>query len=663
MRIRVIFIEKYVANENPSHLYSRVLERLLGFTMYKFMNSWKAILLAISLTTVYGCGDDDTPLPPDTDGDGVYDSQDQFPEDASEQFDADSDGVGDNADAFPSDPYETVDTDSDGVGDNSDAFPEDATESADTDGDGIGDNADALPNDATETVDTDSDGVGDNSDNCVSDANADQADSDANGSGNACDPMPTSYTYVDSVHNASGDATTSSVSYTGQTARHLLIEGLTSAMVGLTERVGEAAAVRSELQFYITGEGVDDAAHGFSVDGAEPVIPGPNFGDVSTGKNLDGKIAGGDGLGGGETSRLIDDYMFGWNTGLDATPLPIELVNYFIERMVTESTDGNTPLIPTTADPAVPLDVVNVDANGLDYRQLTQKFLGVAVAFSQGTNDYFQTDFANSLGQEGTKNYGAGEHDFDEAFGYYGAARDIGDYTDDEAAGKGGRDGYADGYYDSNGDGSIDVRSEYVFGHAQNCAKRDRGSDFDDDGVNNTDFSQEVLDAFLIGRQIVANATSAGTMTVAEQTALDAQISAASLAWEKCIAATVVHYINDVVGDYANFDTANSAYADLSNFKDLAKHWGEMKGFALGLQFSPASPFRVELVEGITVADLRTVLRRMGDAPVLADGSQNGIGYAGPVQDAVDAYVADLLDARDILEAAYEFDSDIVAQW
>ena len=82
-------------------------------------------------------------------------------------------------------------------------------------------------------------------------------------------------------------------------------------------------------------------------------------------------------MGGGETSRLIDDYMFGWNTGLDATPLPIELINYFIERMVTESTDGNTPLIPTTADPAVPLDVVNVDANGLDYRQLTQKFLGI----------------------------------------------------------------------------------------------------------------------------------------------------------------------------------------------------------------------------------------------------------------------------------------------
>ena len=57
---------------------------------------------------------------------------------------------------------ETVDTDGDGVGDNTDAFPNDASETTDTDGDGVGDNADAFPNDASETTDTDGDGVGDN---------------------------------------------------------------------------------------------------------------------------------------------------------------------------------------------------------------------------------------------------------------------------------------------------------------------------------------------------------------------------------------------------------------------------------------------------------------------------------------------------------------------
>ena len=100
----------------------------------------------------------------DTDGDGIGDNADAFPSDATETIDSDGDGVGDNADAFPSLANETTDTDLDGVGDNADAFPNDATETLDSDGDGVGDNADAFPNDATETLDTDGDGVGDNAD-------------------------------------------------------------------------------------------------------------------------------------------------------------------------------------------------------------------------------------------------------------------------------------------------------------------------------------------------------------------------------------------------------------------------------------------------------------------------------------------------------------------
>ena len=59
-----------------------------------------------------------------------------------------------------------VDTDGDGVADDDDAFPNDANETMDSDGDGVGDNADAFPNDANETVDSDGDGVGDNADQC-----------------------------------------------------------------------------------------------------------------------------------------------------------------------------------------------------------------------------------------------------------------------------------------------------------------------------------------------------------------------------------------------------------------------------------------------------------------------------------------------------------------
>ena len=78
--------------------------------------------------------------------------------------DSDGDGIGDNEDAFPDDPNEWADADSDGVGDNGDAFPNDSSETADSDGDGVGDNGDAFPNDPDETVDSDGDGIGDNED-------------------------------------------------------------------------------------------------------------------------------------------------------------------------------------------------------------------------------------------------------------------------------------------------------------------------------------------------------------------------------------------------------------------------------------------------------------------------------------------------------------------
>jgi hypothetical protein len=89
----------------------------------------------------------------DTDGDGVIDEEDVFPDDPGEWTDADKDGVGDNGDAFPDDPNESADADDDGTGDNADTdddndgmsdewelehdlnpFGDDASEDADEDG-------------------------------------------------------------------------------------------------------------------------------------------------------------------------------------------------------------------------------------------------------------------------------------------------------------------------------------------------------------------------------------------------------------------------------------------------------------------------------------------------------------------------------------------------
>ncbi len=91
------------------------------------IRSVSLIWIVIILTVVAGCLDDEpgkeTEI--DTDGDGIPDSYDEFPEDPKEQSDMDGDRVGDYADEFPKDPNETVDSD----GDNSDEFPNDPARS------------------------------------------------------------------------------------------------------------------------------------------------------------------------------------------------------------------------------------------------------------------------------------------------------------------------------------------------------------------------------------------------------------------------------------------------------------------------------------------------------------------------------------------------------
>ncbi|UCG67981.1 MAG: right-handed parallel beta-helix repeat-containing protein [Thermoplasmata archaeon] len=98
----------------------------------------------------------------DSDGDDVFDKDDDFPSDATQWDDSDGDGYGDNAtgnnpDIFPNDPTEWADSDNDSIGDNGDSFPDDPNESSDGDGDGIGDNSDDFPEDPAASMDSDGD--------------------------------------------------------------------------------------------------------------------------------------------------------------------------------------------------------------------------------------------------------------------------------------------------------------------------------------------------------------------------------------------------------------------------------------------------------------------------------------------------------------------------
>jgi hypothetical protein len=80
-------------------------------------------------------------------------------------------------------------------------------------------------------------------------------------------------------------------------------------------------------------------------------------------------------------------------------------------------------------------------------------------------------------------------------------------------------------------------------------------------------------------------------------------------------------------------------------------------------RLGPASPFRDEAVTEVSLANLIMVSDLIGDAPVLADGSQNGIATKTTSSEAVYAYIGKLTQARATLQAAYGFSDANTLAW
>ncbi len=350
------------------------------------------------------------------------------------------------------------------------------------------------------------------------------------------------------------------------------------------------------------------------------------YDDISSGKSLQEKIAGKDEVG---QHKLWATQFVGWGqTSPDALVQTwLETIETLaIQRAVSGSDD--VPGLDNT-----PIAKAFVSVDGLDFQQLIQKFLLGAVAFSQAADDYLDDDttgkglLSDNIAPVDGKPYTELEHAWDEGWGYFGMSPFFAtSFTVEQIA----NTSAGTHYKDANGDGKIDLLGEYNFGHAQNAAKRDLGSA----STANTDFSHQAFEAFKRGRAIISNAD--GALSTGQMTELKQQRDIALSAWEKAIAATAVHYINECLRDIADFGITLDKP---KLFLDYTKHWSELKGFALSFQFNRRSP--------LTSEQFASLHAKIGNQPVLYTASQEEIS----------AYKTALLEARNILQTAYEFDN------
>lgn len=410
------------------------------------------------------------------------------------------------------------------------------------------------------------------------------------GSGGSDIAVPQAYSFESRFEEG-----TSSVAYPGQTVRYLLIQDLKILTDGLAAEGAQPVTKEDLLEYYAYDDSYDKKTLTGTGDQAAKT---ERYSAIATGKDLAGKA----------TSEYANVALIGREETAD------ELIRAYLDTIATRSQDPDklgTPAAYTTSE-------------GVDLSQMVNKLLLGAVVYSQGTGKYLKIalDADNSEPRSEGDPFTEMEHLWDEAFGYFGAARDYFNYTDAELV-----EGPI--YKDANGDGQIDFTSEYNFTYSTYAGKRDQGG-------SGVDFTKNIFQAFLEGRTAIVNQASVSEIAAARDRAGEA--------WEKLVAANVIHYANSTISDLE--EVTESQVAEKNN-AELNEHWAEMKGFAYALQFN-----RLD-VRQITDGNLEELHGLIGDAPV----------YALPGSEESETFRSDLNAAKDLLQSVFGFSDENVANW
>ena len=365
---------------------------------------------------------------------------------------------------------------------------------------------------------------------------------------------------------------TSSVSYTGQIARHALHDSL-KKLAGQGNGKPNPA-LKAKMMAYFSGK---DAGRKILAPASKGkfAVKQSEVDAISKGKNLAGK-----------TYKAA---VAGMPNGMTGP----ELVAFWIDKA-------------SSADKGFDA------ANGYDYGQLISKFIMGAVFYNQAVDSYLD-EYLSPTKKPNDKPYKKGaaytgkEHAWDEAFGYFGTPAhtlrltpkqvyDIAKRRDAAAA-------------DMNGDGKVDLKTEMTFGPAYYAAGFDASVY---DKGNRTSYLHTIAKAFLDGRKLLA-AARGEKLTDAQRATLMGHARAISDSWEKVLAEATFKYAGSVYKDMVKLKIIVDARGDPAKaFRAYAKHWGELKGFSLALQAG-----KNNLGEAAT-----RINRMIGAGPLLLNASQ-----------------------------------------
>ena len=362
----------------------------------------------------------------------------------------------------------------------------------------------------------------------------------------------------------SGDKT-NSVSYSGQIARHALHDSL-KKLSSTGDGGANAGAVKAEMMAYFGGSEKNKAIIA-PADKGDFNIKQETMNELSKGKNLSGK-----------SYKGVMNAWPGQMTGAEV-----------LESMISKAAETSGGFDPDT---------------GYNYTQLISKFAMGAVFYNQAVDGYLDEKLSkpNSKPYKDGAYYTGLEHVWDEAWGYWGASANCLNLTAQQSYDIAKMKDM--GAADTNKDGMVDLKSEYVFAHAYYASAFDKGG--------KTSYLHDICEAFLHGRQLITSADGAD-FTTAQMDELKGHVDVIASNWEKVIAEAVFKYAGSVYKDIGKLEEAMDSGSDTGKlFKTYAKHWGELKGFAMAIQSGKNNL-------GETAVKMN---RMMGFGPVLMNSSQ-----------------------------------------